>query len=168
MGSYPRRENAERKTCGCVDTVPALDCQVCGALTPGERVCYYRNQIICEVCNEWNPPTRRRLVLRFFLQPREICVNFILRRDYSVQAMDLDCRTMLDIERQETLRRLLTCLGDTRAARRIRPVSAELGPGLPRLQAASPQCGECQNWLGAGRRLNGVSPSRPNALYQQK
>ena len=33
MGSYPRRENAERKARERADTAPALDCQSCGALT---------------------------------------------------------------------------------------------------------------------------------------
>ena len=37
MGSYPRREKAEQKARERADTVPALDCQSCGALTPGER-----------------------------------------------------------------------------------------------------------------------------------
>ena len=47
--------------------------------------------------------------------------------------MDLDCRTMLvpmlDIEREGTLRRLLTCLGDTRAARRIDRCQRSCGQG---------------------------------------
>ena len=41
MGSYPRREKAEQKARERADTVPALDCQSCGALTPSERFRYY-------------------------------------------------------------------------------------------------------------------------------
>lgn len=50
-------------------------------------------------------------------QPRDIHVNFIPRDGYSVQAMDLDCRTMLGpyvrVQNAETLRRLLAYLGAT-------------------------------------------------------
>jgi hypothetical protein len=49
MGSYPRREKAEQKARERADTVPALDCQSCGALTPGERFRYYADQIIFRV-----------------------------------------------------------------------------------------------------------------------
>lgn len=48
---------------------------------------------------------------------RDINVNFIPRNGYSVQAMDLDCRTMLGpyvrVENAKTLRRLLAYLGAT-------------------------------------------------------
>jgi hypothetical protein len=37
MGSYPRREKAERLARERADTVPVLDCQSCGALTPGDH-----------------------------------------------------------------------------------------------------------------------------------
>jgi hypothetical protein len=49
MGSYPRREKAEQKARECADTVPALDCQSCGAFTPGERFRYFADQMACEV-----------------------------------------------------------------------------------------------------------------------
>ena len=42
MGSYPRREKAEQKARERADTVPVLDCEACGALTPGERFRYLR------------------------------------------------------------------------------------------------------------------------------
>jgi hypothetical protein len=42
------------------DTVPVLDCQSCGALTPGERFRYYGDQIVCDACDERNPQTLRR------------------------------------------------------------------------------------------------------------
>jgi hypothetical protein len=77
MGSYPRREKAEQKARERADTVPALDCQSCGALTPGERFRYYADQIVCDACDERNPQSRRRLVPRALLQPRSICVNFV-------------------------------------------------------------------------------------------
>jgi hypothetical protein len=69
MGSYPRREKAERKARERADTVPVLDCQRCGALTPGERFRYYADQIVCDVCDERNPRSRRCLVPRALLQP---------------------------------------------------------------------------------------------------
>jgi formylmethanofuran dehydrogenase subunit E len=52
MGSYPRREKAEQQARERADKVPALDCQSCGALTPGERFRYFADQIICEACDE--------------------------------------------------------------------------------------------------------------------
>ena len=52
MGSYPRREKAEQKARERADAVPVLDCQSCGALTPGERFRYYADQIVCEACEE--------------------------------------------------------------------------------------------------------------------
>ena len=60
-GSYPRREKAEQKARERADTVPALECQSCGALTPGERFRYYADQIVCEACDERNPRSRQRL-----------------------------------------------------------------------------------------------------------
>jgi hypothetical protein len=49
--------------------------------------------------------------------PRDIHVNFIPRHGYWVQAMDLDCRTMLGpyvrVQSSATLRRLLVYLGAT-------------------------------------------------------
>jgi hypothetical protein len=97
--------------------VPALDCQSCGALTPGERFRYYADQIVCEACDERSPQSRRRLVPRALLQPRCICVNFVECRGLALQAMTLDHRTMLGpqlrIQSAATLRRLLTYLGAT-------------------------------------------------------
>jgi hypothetical protein len=115
MGSYPRREKAEQKARECADTVPALDCQSCGALTPGERFRYYADQIVCEACDERNPQSRRRLLRRALLQPRNVCVNFVECRGLAAQAMALDHRTMLGpqlrIQSAATLRRLLAYLG---------------------------------------------------------
>ena len=117
MGSYPRREKAEQMARERADTVLVLDCQLCGALTPGERFRYFADQIICEACEERNPQSRRRLVPRALLQPRDICVNFVNNKGLGVQAIALDCRTMLGpqlrIQSVETLRRLLTYLGAT-------------------------------------------------------
>ena len=93
MGSYPRREKAEQKARERADTVPVLDCEACGALTPGERFRYFADQIICEACDERNPQSRRRLLPRALLQPRDICVNFVDNKGLGVQAMALDCRT---------------------------------------------------------------------------
>lgn len=96
---------------------PALDCEACGALTPGERFRYYADQIVCEACNERNPQSRRRLVPRALLQPRSVCVNFLECRGLALQAMALDHRTMLGpqlrIQSADTLRRLLAYLGAT-------------------------------------------------------
>jgi hypothetical protein len=117
MGSHPRREKAEQKARERADTVPVLDCQSCGALTPGELFRYYADQIICEACNERNPQSRRRLMPRALLQPCEICVNFVNNKGLGVQAIALDCRTILGpqlrIQRAETMRRLLAYLGAT-------------------------------------------------------
>jgi hypothetical protein len=117
MGSYPRREKAEQKARERADTVPVLDCQSCGALTPGERFRYYADQVVCEACDERNPQSRRRLVPRALLQPRTILVNFVEGRALAAQAMALDHRTMLGpqlrIQSAATLRRLLSYLGAT-------------------------------------------------------
>jgi hypothetical protein len=117
MGSYPRREKAEREARARADTVPALDCQSCGALTPGERFRYYADQVVCEGCDERNPQSRRRLVPQALLQPRNILVNFVEGRSLAAQAMALDHRTMLGpqlrIKSAATLRRLLAYLGAT-------------------------------------------------------
>jgi hypothetical protein len=95
--------------------VPAIDCQACGAITSGDR--YICERIVCETCGEQNPRSRRRMVPRAWLQPRDIHVNFLPRDGYSVQAMDLDCRTMLGpyvtVQSKETLRSLLVYLGAT-------------------------------------------------------
>ena len=115
MGSYPRREKAEQKARQRADTVPALDCQSCGALTLGERFRYYADQIVYEACGERNPQSRLLLVGRSWLSPRNICVNIIGRDGYTVQAMDMDHRTSLGpfvrVQSAETLRRLLAYLG---------------------------------------------------------
>jgi hypothetical protein len=76
MGSYPRREKAEQKARERADTVPLLDCQRCGALTPGDRFRYFADRVICNACDERNPQSRRRMVPRTLLQPRSILVNF--------------------------------------------------------------------------------------------
>ena len=82
---------------------------------PGSSIC--ADQIICEACEERNPQSRRRLVPRACLQPRDICVNFVDCRGLAAQAMALDHRTMLGpqlrIQSAETLRRLLAYLGAT-------------------------------------------------------
>ena len=117
MGSYPRRKKAVQKARERADTVPVLDCQACGALTPGERFRYYADQIVCDACDERNPQSRRRLVPRALLQPRSILVNFVAGSSLAAQAMALDHRTVLGpqlkIQRAATLRRLLTYLGAT-------------------------------------------------------
>jgi hypothetical protein len=117
MGSYPRREKAEQKARERTDTVPVLDCEACGALTPGERFRYFADQIICEACEERNPQSRRRLVPRGLLQAQNICVNFVECRGLAAQAMALDHRNMLGpqlrIQSSATLRRLLAYLGAT-------------------------------------------------------
>jgi hypothetical protein len=117
MGSYPRREKAKQRAGERADTMPTLDCQSCGALTPGERFRYFADQIICEACDERNPQSRRRLVPRALLQPGNICVNFVECRGLAAQAMSIEHRTMLGpqlrIQSAETLRRLLTYLGGT-------------------------------------------------------
>ena len=117
MGSYPRREKAKQRAGERADTMPTLDCQSCGALTPGERFRYFADQIICEACDERNPQSRRRLVPRALLQPRTILVNFVEGRALAAQAMALDHRTMLGpqlrIQSAATLRRLLSYLGAT-------------------------------------------------------
>jgi hypothetical protein len=111
MGSMPRKEENERKARERAAMQPALDCEACGALTPGERFRYYADQIVCEACNERNPQSRRRLVPRALLQPRSVCVNFLECRGLALQAMALDHRTMLGpplrIQSADTLRRLL-------------------------------------------------------------
>jgi hypothetical protein len=117
MGSYPRREKAEQKARERADTVPVLDCQRCGALTPGERFRYYADQIVCDACDERNPQSHRRLVPRALLQPRSILVNFVGGSSLAAQAMALDHRTMLGprlkVQSAATLRRLLAYLGAT-------------------------------------------------------
>jgi hypothetical protein len=64
-------------------------------------------------------------VPRELLAPRSMLLNFIHREAFTVQAMHLDCRTVLgprvNVASLETLLRLLTYLGrDARADRRIR------------------------------------------------
>ena len=111
MGSYPRREKAERKARERADTMPVLDCQSCGALTPGDRFRYYADQIVRDCLRPAEPADRRRLVPRALLQPRDILVKFGQGRSLALQAMTRDCRTMLGpqlrIQSAATLRRLL-------------------------------------------------------------
>ena len=113
----PNMKTAEDGARERADTVPVLDCQACGALTPGERFRYFADQIICEACDERNPQSRRRLVPRALLQPRDICVNFVNNKGLGVQAIALDCRIILGpqllIQSAETMRRLLAYLGAT-------------------------------------------------------
>src|SRR6202034_2079325 len=83
----------------------------------GERFRYHCDQIICEACDTRNLSTRRTMVPRSRLLPRNIEVNFVPRDGYSVQAMDLDRRTMLGpyvrVASKDTLRRLFAYLGAT-------------------------------------------------------
>jgi hypothetical protein len=119
MGSYPRREKAEREARERVALQPALDCQTCGALTPGARFRYCGDRLICEACNQQNPQSRVRMVRREFLAPRDIFLNFTQRNGYTVQAMAPDHGTSLGpsvtVQTAETLRRLLAYLGATTA-----------------------------------------------------
>jgi hypothetical protein len=117
MGTYPRREKAEREARERAALRPALDCQTCGALTPGARFLYCGDRLICEACNQQNPQSRVRMVQRELLAPRDICLNFIQRNGYTVQAMAADHCTSLGpfvpVHGVETLRRLLAYLGAT-------------------------------------------------------
>jgi hypothetical protein len=60
-----------------------------------------------------------RSVPRELPAPRTICLNFLPGDGYTVQAMHLDHRTMLGpmvkVQSAETLRRLMSYLGATRA-----------------------------------------------------
>jgi hypothetical protein len=109
MGSYPRREKAEREARERAAMQPALDCQACGALTPGVRFRYYSDRIICEACDRRNTQSRVRMVQRDLLSPRDICLNCIQRNGYVVQALASDHRTPLGpfvpVQSIETLRR---------------------------------------------------------------
>src|ERR1700759_2072429 len=117
MGSMPRREERERKVRECAAMQPALDCEACGALTPGGRFRYYADQVVCEACDERNPQSRRRMVPRALLQPHNILVNFAEGRTVAAQALALYHCTMLGpqlrIQSATTLRRLLAYLGTT-------------------------------------------------------
>jgi hypothetical protein len=119
MGSYPRREKAEREAREGAAMQPALDCQTCGALTPGARFRYCGDRLICEACNRQNPQSRVRMVQRAFLAPRDIFLSFIQRNGYTVQATAPDHGTSLGlfvtVQSAETLRRLLAYLGATTA-----------------------------------------------------
>jgi hypothetical protein len=119
MASYPRREKAEAAERARAARLPALDCQACGALTPGTRFVYRGDWLVCEACEERNPPSRRLLVAPERLLPRDIKLNFLLRDGIHIQAMALDCRTMLGpyvrVATLDTVRRLLTYLGATEA-----------------------------------------------------
>jgi hypothetical protein len=79
MGSYPRREKAEREARERAAMQPALDCQACGALTLGARFRYCGDWLICDACNQQNPQSRVQTVQRDLLAPRNICLNFIQR-----------------------------------------------------------------------------------------
>jgi hypothetical protein len=119
MGTYPRREKAERKARERAAMQPALDCQACGALTPGARFRYCGDGVNCEACNQQNLQSRVRMVQRELLSPRDICLNFIQRNGYTVQAMAADHCTSLgpfvQVHGAETLRSLLAYLGATPA-----------------------------------------------------
>jgi hypothetical protein len=73
MGSYSRREKAEQKARERADTVPALDCQSSGTLTPGERFRYFADHL--RSLGGAEPQSRRRLVPRALLQPRYIIAD---------------------------------------------------------------------------------------------
>jgi hypothetical protein len=150
------------------DTVLVLDCQLCGAFTPGERFRYYADQVVCVACDGRNPQSRRRLVPRALLQPRNIWVNFVEGRSLAVQAMTLDHRTMLGpqlrIESAATLRRLLAYLGATpeqiaefdRSHRRWGQGTVQItlqpcGKNLLRIESAS-TTGSCPNLNGTHMR----------------
>jgi hypothetical protein len=119
MGSYPRREKAEREARERAAMQPALDCQACGALTPGARFRYCGDRLVCEACNQQNPQSRVRSVSRELLAPRTICVNFIPRDGVTIQAMQMDHRRSLGplvrVQSAKTLHRLLAYLGATPA-----------------------------------------------------
>jgi hypothetical protein len=92
--------------------------------------------VIGRICE--NPPGWRRMVPCAWLQPREIYVNFIPSNGYSVQAMDLDCRTILgplrdDAERRDTAPPAGLPWRRARATRRLRPQHPQLGPGTARI-----------------------------------
>ena len=48
--------------CERADTVPVLDCQSCGALTPGERFRHYGDQIVCDAASASPAPRYSREV----------------------------------------------------------------------------------------------------------
>jgi hypothetical protein len=99
--------------------LPALDCEACGALTPGTRFRYFGDRLICGACDQQNPQSRVRAVSRELLAPRAICLNFVPRDGYTIQAMHMDHRTLLGprvrVQSAETLRRLIAYLGATPA-----------------------------------------------------
>jgi hypothetical protein len=87
MGSYPRRETAEREARERAGMQAALDCQTCGALTPGARFRYCGDRLVCEACNQQNPQSRVRSISRELLALRTICVNFMSRDGDAVTAI---------------------------------------------------------------------------------
>jgi hypothetical protein len=101
-----RREEHERKARERVAVQFALDCEVCGALTPASRFRYFGDRLICEACEHQNPQTRVRSVSRDWLMPRTVLVNFIPGDGVDIQAMHMDHRTMLGphvrVQRSET------------------------------------------------------------------
>jgi hypothetical protein len=119
MGSMPRREERERKARERADSQPALDCEACGALTSASNFRYFGDRIMCDACDHQNPQSRVRTVARELLAPQTICLNFVPGDGYTVQAMHLDCRTMLGpivkVQSAATLHRLLAYLGATPA-----------------------------------------------------
>jgi hypothetical protein len=99
------------------DTVPVLDCQSCGALTPGERFRYYGDQIVCDACDERNPQTLRRFGAPSASPAPRYSGEVRAGHSLALQAMTRDCRTMLGpqlrIQSAATMCRLLTYLGAT-------------------------------------------------------
>jgi hypothetical protein len=60
---------------------PTLDCEACGALTPGVSFRYFADRVVCEVvcdaCNHQNPQSRVHSVPREWLAPQTISLNFV-------------------------------------------------------------------------------------------
>lgn len=113
----PRREQRERKAREQSEMQPALDCEVCGAITPASSFRYFADRVICAACESQNPQNRVRNVPRETLVAREILINFVQRQGLRVQAMAADAHTSLSpfvpIASGPTLRRLLAYLGAT-------------------------------------------------------
>jgi hypothetical protein len=164
MGSYPRCEKAEQKACERADTVPVLDCQRCGALTPGEQFRYCGDRIVCDACEERHPQSRRCLLPRVLLQPRSILVNFVVGSSLAAQAMTLDHRTklgpQLKIQSAATLRRLLGYLGGTQSS--LPTSMTAIGGGgvrAPSRSRCSRAARTCSRSTTSGSEPNAPEPS---------
>jgi hypothetical protein len=120
MGSMPRREEHERKARERAAVQPALDCEACGALTPGARFRYFGDRVVCTACEHHNLQSRVRSVDREWLGHRTILVAFGNGpQGLTAQAMHPDDKSMLGprvkIATPKTLQRLLAYLGATPA-----------------------------------------------------